>query len=147
MLKIEHTSEPQYIESFKMRTKVKSITKRNKNFLQLCYNVNYMLIVLIIIGIIHNHSSTLVDAYVNDAIKRPVHYFDLGSQYSNRSRLANDQNRSAKFLFDTIFGINTPTFDEVDEDDLDDDDEEEAAKPCQCGTCFLFFMPINLLIC
>lgn len=123
-----------------MKTKVKCIIKRNKKFFQLCYNVNYMLIVLIILGIIHIHSSTLADAYVNDAIRRPVHYFDLRSQYLNRSRIANGQNRSAKFLFDTIFGINTPTFDEVDDDDLDDEDEEEVAKPCHCGICFLFFV-------
>lgn len=137
MPEIEHTSESQYIESIEMKAKVKCILQRNKNVFQLGYNVNYMLILLIIIGIIHIHSSTLADAYVNAAISRPVHYFDLGSEYSNRSRIANGQNRSAKFLFDTIFGINTPTFDEVDEDDLDDEDEEVVAKPCQCGTCFL----------
>lgn len=150
MTKIEHNSEIQYIESIKMKTKVKCILKRNKNFFQLGIhynNVNNILIVLIIIGIIHIHSITLADAFVKAAISRPVHYFDLGSQYSNRSRIANGQNRSAKFLFDTIFGINTPTFDEVDEDDLDDEDEEEVAKPCQCGTCFLLDYTSNLLIC
>lgn len=96
-----------------------------------------MLFTLVLLGIIHIHSSTFADAYVN-AIKRPSHYFDVGSQLSNRSRIANGRNRSAKFLFDTIFGINTPSFDEVDEDDLDDEDEEEEAKPCQCGICFPF---------
>lgn len=39
-------------------------------------------------------------------------------------------NRTGKFLFDTLFNINTPLAD----DDLDDDDDDDV-KTCNCGKC------------
>lgn len=39
-------------------------------------------------------------------------------------------NRTGKFLFDTLFNINTPLADE----DFDDDDDDEV-KTCNCGEC------------
>lgn len=39
-------------------------------------------------------------------------------------------NRTGKFLFDTLFNINTP----LGDDDFDDDDEDDV-KTCNCGEC------------
>lgn len=41
---------------------------------------------------------------------------------------ASAMNRTGKFLFDTLFNINTPLAD----DDLEDDDDDDV-KTCNCG--------------
>lgn len=48
--------------------------------------------------------------------------------YSNGTIMSNGFERNGKFLFDTLFGLETPSNDEDDDDETSND-----VKACNCG--------------
>lgn len=45
-------------------------------------------------------------------------------------------NRSQRFLFDAIFGLEVPVF---EEQSVEEDDDDTKVKNCSCGKCIIFF--------
>lgn len=83
-----------------------------------------------------NHQSH-VDAYITNARNATNLYEPFDIQYlnssSSHSKKVLSRDRNGRFLFDMVFGIDTPPLDAADLVEDDDDDEEDLPKPCKCG--------------
>ncbi|XP_031619926.1 transmembrane protease serine 9-like [Contarinia nasturtii] len=118
-----------------MKMKVKrsqrqiALSLNTKSYSQLCFCIAYVILTICLL-----ESMTHVDAYINGVtnVTNSFQHFNY-HRVNNVSRRNNEHsNRIGRFLFDTLFGIDTPAFDAVDLDDDDDDDIDEAPKPCKC---------------
>lgn len=107
----------------------------NKTFTQLRYSGIYILVMLCLWELVHIQNIH-VDAYIDGAT---INFNKLSLQHLNSSsksiKLPMSRNRTGKFLFDSLFGIDSQQLDAVDADfdDDDDDDDDEDTKPCKCG--------------
>lgn len=91
---------------------------------QLCSCIIYMLLTICLLETIDLRMH--VNAYMSNSLRHlSIHNF-------NESRKNVPTQRNGRFLFDSLFGIDTPQLDAADFDD-DDDEDDEPAKPCKCG--------------
>lgn len=118
-----------------MKMKVKrgqrqiALSLNTKSYSQLCFCIAYVVLTMLCLL----ESTKHVDAYINGVTNVTTNSFQhFNIHHVNNNRRKNESShRMGRFLFDTLFGIDTPTFDAVDLDD--DDDSDEPPKPCKCG--------------
>lgn len=108
--------------------KVKKVTVQfiNEIKIQFCYIAFILIFLSFCVQLLHLRE---VDAYFNETIENLK--FNTYNVESDKTA----GNRSGKFLFDALFGIEQPLVD----DDFDDD--EDIVKACNCGrySSYIFF--------
>lgn len=114
-----------------MKMKVKKSQRPLKNaYSQFCSCIAYLLLTICLLELIHLRVH--VNGYIKDAINVTNSFQHLNTHSFNGSRESHFAKRNGRFLFDALFGLDTPPLDASDFAD-EEDEEEEAPKPCKCG--------------
>lgn len=120
---------------YKMKMKVKKCQRRNepfsKSYLQIFCCLAYVLLTICLLESFNRQSN--VDAFIANTRNATNFFEPFNIQYANSSKKVLSRNRNSRFLFDALFGIDTPPLDAADLVE-DDDDEEDIPKPCKCGS-------------
>lgn len=101
-----------------------------QSYSQFCCCIVYLLVTVCLLESIHlrMHAS----AYINGAINVTNSFQHLNTQHFNGSRKSLLSNRNGRFLFDALFGFETPPLNAASFAD-EEDEEDEPPKPCKCG--------------